>query len=386
VKHFPFGSSTAARTDECQQWKDQSKNIPPAEDSPFAIDGTIIHGILEQYALGEMVPPESIEGHPVENHHIDLANDMWDETSLLLQRNGATQWEPEVQATTADDVGGTLDLVADCSNDTFNFTMLLDYKTGRGIQIDPENNKQILFAAANMLYGSSSATDLIEHNDHFLGVIMQPNQSGEIETREWAFTRERVDAFWKNHQQNIELARRGQGDMNPGSHCKYCPANGLCDATTGNLLRMKQLDPEDLEQLKWGLDMVEEVKETIKQIEAMAYRQMELGQAIPGWKLVRGRAGSTAWDDPEYALKKLKRMLRGCKVDGERAITLVETKKLISPTQAKQLLKKAEVATDWLDEITHRPEPKGLTLAKESDKRPAVLSAEAMQDALNSIA
>jgi hypothetical protein len=373
--HFTYGSSTAARTDVCQQWQSQSEGVP-RKDSEFAQDGTTVHDMLERKALGL----EDAFDHPRADL-VQLAKDMWAETERVITKHKATQWEPEVTASTAPDVGGTLDLVLDCNE----YAMFLDYKSGAGVQVSPENNKQILFAAANTLYGESTANDLVEHHTDFVGVIMQPNRAGEIESREWKFTRADVDAFWKQHQANIELARQGKGTLVAGDHCRFCPANGLCDATTGNLLRMQQLNPEDIEQLTWGLGMIEEVKQTIKAIEKKAYDALEIGQDIPGWKLVRGRPGNTSWDDEKAALAKLKRMTRGCKIDDVRVATLLEKKTIVSPTQAKALLKQVNCATHFLDEITHRPEPKGLTLAPASDKREAVLSADALHAALNSI-
>jgi hypothetical protein len=382
VKHYKFGSSTAARTDACQAWVQQSEGIPRKE-STFAIDGTIVHGVLEQMALGEAIP-DIVEGHRVEKDHIDMAKVMWADTETVLENHSMTEWEPEVTANVSDDVGGTLDLVA---RNAFNTCMLLDYKTGMGVQVSPANNKQILFAAANLLYGASSAADLVEGCENFIGVIMQPNRAGEVETREWEFTKEQVDRFWQQHQCNIVLAE-SDDDLVPvaGDHCKFCPANGLCDATTGNLLRMKQIDPEDAEQLAWALGMISQVEDTIKAVEKLAMEQLEVGVEIPGWKLVRGRAGNTTWDDPDKALPKLKRLLRGCKDDdGNRLAAMLETKKFVTPTQAKKILKQGGVATEFLDEITHRPEPKTNVLAPEDDPRAAVLSADALSDALNSI-
>lgn len=384
MKHYPFGSSTAARTDACLAWRQESAGVPNKE-SAFAIDGTITHGILEMFALDEACP-DIVEGHKVEQSHREMAYAMWDDTLAVLKQHDMTEWEPEVTATTAEDVGGTLDLVA--ANTTT--AMLLDYKTGMGVQVSPVNNKQILFATANMLYGDSPATDLVEGRDLFVGVIMQPNRAGEVETKVWEYTRDQVDAFWEKHQQNICIARDG-GDLAPvaGDHCKFCPANGLCDATTGNLLRMAQLDPDDVEQLVWALDHIEAVKQTIKAVEKLAYEQLEVGQEIPGWKLVRGRPGNTSWDDPAAALKKLKRLTRGLRTEDDvRVGALLETKKMVSPTQAKKLLKTAGIEKsqiDKLDMLTHRPDAKGFTLAPESDKREAILSADALGAALNSI-
>lgn len=380
IKHYPFGSSTAARTDACQGWRAQSEGVPRKE-SQFAVDGTIVHGILEQLALGE-AEPDIVEGHKVEKDHRVMAREIWALTEDFLSDHGVTEWEPEVTATTAEDVGGTLDLVGASADKT----ILLDYKTGQGVQVDPCDNKQILFAAANVIHGESGADDLIR--DKFLGVIVQPDRAGDIRIKTWEFDREIVDRWWKQHQDNIAIARGADldNDTVAGDHCKFCPANGLCPATTGRLLKMKQFHPDDLEVIKEGLDMVEDVKQTIKAIEQKAYDALEAGQEIPGWKLVRGRPGHTTWDDPEAALKLLKKLTRGLKdEDGERLALQMEVRKAITPTQAKKILKAHEVPADVLDECTHRPEPKGFTLAPESDKREAVLSAEAFGAALDSI-
>ena len=381
MKHYPFGSSTAARTDACQQWRAQSEGVPQKE-STFAIDGTIVHGILEAMAL-EDPTPDIVEGHRVEKDHLATAREMWDATEQLIEKYKLTEWEPEVTATTAPDVGGTLDLVGTDGNGT---AFLLDYKTGMGVQVEALGNKQILFAAANCLYGESSASDLVVGCDKFVGVIMQPGRDGDLRVKVWEFTRDVLDAWWKLHQTNIALAREGEGALCAGDHCKFCPANGLCDATTGNLLRMATLDPHDVENLVWALDHIEAVKTTIKAVEKLAFEQLELGVEIEGWKLVQGRAGNTTWDDPDAALAKLKRLVRGLRTeDDARVATLLETKKMVTPTQAKKILKTAGVATEFLDEITHRPEAKSNVLAPASDKREAVLSTSAFQAAMDSI-
>ena len=75
-------------------------------------------------------------------------------------------------------------------------------------------------------------------------------------------------------------------------------------------------------------------------------------------------------------------MVRGLKDDDVRVATMFEVKKILSPAQAKKLLKRHSVGVEWLDEITHRPDAKGNTLAPESDKRPAVLSSAGFAAAL----
>lgn len=382
--HFPFGSSTAARTNACQQWRAESEGLPRKE-SEFAIDGTIKHGVAEALALGAPIP-KMVEGHNVEKEHVEVGKELWAKANEVMDKYDLVDYEPEVQGTTAPDVGGTLDLIA---WNAHGVLALIDYKAGMGVQVDAENNAQILFAAAQVLYGKSSLADVVQAGEfnRFVGVIIQPDRSNELQAKEWEFGLEDVAQFWAAHKVNIELARQGMGDLVAGSHCKFCPANGLCDATTGNLLRMAQMDPEDLEQLRWALDHLDQVKDTIKAVEAKAYQQLEAGAEIPGWKLVQGRAGNTTWLDDTIAMAELKRAVRGKKdSEGRPLLKSLTLEKMLSPTQIKKVLKAYDIDPDpVLEPITHRPPPQKLTLAPESDKRPAALSTAALAASLNSV-
>lgn len=369
MKHYQFGSSTAARTDACPAWVKESEGVPRKESS-FAIDGTITHGILECFALDEACP-DIVEGHRVEEEHRTMAYEMWDAAQKVLADHDMVEWEPEVTAVSAGDTGGTLDLVAAARTTK---AMLLDYKTGRGVQVSAVNNKQLLFAAANMLYGESSCRDLVEDKETFIGVILQPDSAGEVQTKTWEFTREQVDHFWEHHQVNIAKAREGGGDLCAGDHCKFCPANGLCDATTGRLLDIQRLDPQDQEQLLEGLDMIAAVQDTIRALEKLAFEQLEVGVELPGWKLVAKRA-TEKWVDEEAAIRKFRRVMGGKKE--------IVQEKLVSPAQMRKLAKAKGLQLD-LDNFTER-KSFGTTLAPESDKREAVLSSSAFKAALDAV-
>lgn len=370
MKHYPFGSSTAARTDACQQWREQCKGIPQKE-SEAALDGTIVHSLLEQRALADDYDfyaqiTLAVEGGTVTEDHADLAQEMWAAAEAVMDQYGVIDYEPEVTGIAADDVGGTLDLVCDAGD----VAVLVDFKSGMGVQVDPENNKQILFAAATCEIESSCA-DMLADKDNFVGVIIQPDRDGAVRTKTWAFTRDDVDAFWDRHIANIKLAREGKGALCAGDHCRFCPANGLCDATNGNLLRIQQIDPADKDQLLEGLAMIEQVKQAIANLEKIAYEQLEVGVDLPGWKLVAKRA-NRQWKDEKQALAYLRRKLGGKKQ--------IVTEKLLSPAQMEKLAKKQGLALD-LEELV-KQESSGTTLAPASDKREAVLSHQALGAAL----
>jgi hypothetical protein len=373
MKHYTFGSSTAARTDVCQQWRAQSAGIPVGESS-FALDGTIVHAMLEARALDDLYDFEAqvntpLEGGFVTRDLVELAQEMWVATEELLKKHGAVEWEAETTGSAAEDIGGTLDMIASCPTKA----LLIDYKSGMGVQVSPVNNKQILFAAA-VCEIESGAADLLAPHDNFVGVIIQPNSGGHVEVREWEFTRDQVDLFWDKHVTNINLARKGEGALKAGKHCKFCPANGFCDATNGNMLRMKQLDPTKTEQLLEGLALIEAVNSAISNLEKIAYQQLEVGTELKGWKLVKKRA-TEKWKDADAALKSLRRAMGGKKH------IMKET--LLSPAQMRALAKKQGVVLD-LEALTVK-ESSGTTLAPESDKRDAVLSVTAFAEALAAV-
>ena len=146
MRHYLFGSSTAHRTEECPAWVEQSEGLPRA-DSSFAMDGTVIHQLLEnaalidQYRMEDQLGKLVVDDHPrVTAEHLQMAQEMWAATRQLLDEYGAIEYEAETTGTAAADVGGTLDMIADC-DDT---ALLIDYKTGMGVQVDAVNNLSLI--------------------------------------------------------------------------------------------------------------------------------------------------------------------------------------------------------------------------------------------------
>lgn len=374
MKHYPFGSSTAARTDACTAWRAESDGIPVRE-STYAATGTAIHYMLEQKGLNPGYEfaahlGQSIEGVTVDADMVEMAVDMWDATLEVMKRHQVEEYVPECTGEAAEDVGGTLDFIGDGREKC----VLVDYKTGMGVQVSPVNNKQILFATA-VCEIASDAADIIEKHDHFVGIIIQPNSAGTVEIKEWEFTRDQVDAFWDNHVERIREAREGRGQLVAGDHCKFCPANGLCDATSGALHRMMVLDPEDREQLVEGLGMIERVKETIRALEKLAYEQLEIGAEVPGWKLVPKRATRKWAMNDDQIIARLRRKLGGKKH--------IVKEVLLTPAQMEKEAKRQGIALD-LEELTKK-ESSGATLAPADDPRDAVLSTDGLAAGLANI-
>lgn len=362
MKHFKFGSSTASRTLACPAWADLSEGVPRSS-SDAATKGTIIHDIAEMLALDKAIPSK-VYGHDVTDEHIEAAERMWAVANEVFDQYGVHSFEPEVTGTVRADIGGTIDLVGK-SDDTI---IILDYKTGSH-QVSPENNSQILFAAAVCAHGSR-ASDMFDGIDKFVGVIVQPDLHGDIRAKEWVFTREDFELFWVDFMSAVGNA---DTDPAPGEHCTFCPAAATrCPAKNGDALRALQMNPKDLSQLSENMVLVGDLKKWCKVVEDVTLEQLSAGASVPGFKQVAKRAIEN-WTDPERMIEKLKGKF------GKKR--LVEQKPL-TPAAVRRLAKSLDIEVD-LTPLTEK-KSNGTTIAPENDKREAIVPAGALAAALNS--
>lgn len=251
-----------------------------------------------------------------------------------------------------------------------------DFKYGRGVAVQVEDNEQLLLYAAGYWIIYSLVYDIA----NVRMVIHQPRNGG---TSEWAIA---VDEMQKRLSFLKEAAKRAHNlykryaqspfgipdqYLNPGDEqCQFCSARAVCPAlrkTAAKVaadyfddLELKEIvdDPDDLAQAKRLADLL---KGWITAVEAKVEERLLAGKPVPGYKVVRGRAGRRFWRDPhsvEFILAE----------KGEEAF---EPRKLRSPAQIEKLLgKKNEL---WKAAAEHVGQPDGkLSVAKANDKRPAV--------------
>jgi hypothetical protein len=127
--------------------------------------------------------------------------------------------------------------------------------------------------------------------------------------------------------------------------------------------RTAQLDDD---HLAICMDSVDLVEGWCKAVRAEVERRMLAGTAVPGWKLVTGKAGSRAWSDADEAAKLLKAMrLRD---------DVMYDFSLISPTTAEKLHAAGTIKPrQWtkLQDLISRSNGKP-SVAPATDKRPAL--------------
>jgi hypothetical protein len=374
MKHRTYGGSTIHRTIGCPGWVLESEGIPRSS-SLYANVGTALHDCMERMVLDSTIKPEHFLGQTIRG--IEITQDLIDSKltpardalNSILDDHQVEELEPEVECSYEDDVGGYADMIMR-AGDT---VIVLDFKFGDGILVDPTESPQALFygVAART---ESSAKDLFEGATHFMAVIIQPTDRLESPTSIWTAPISVLDDFERQMVTSITLAKSKRPPIAAGDWCKFCPAAAVCPEKTGAALRALRMDPEDLTELANSLALVEQLKDWIRDVERTAFEQLERGALVDGWKMVAKRP-TARWRDADDVVKRFSRRLGG-------KAKIFESK-LRSPAQLIKLAK--EKGLDEELEACIIRVSSGNTLAPETDKRPPVLAGEAIQAALKSL-
>lgn len=186
---------------------------------------------------------------------------------------------------------------------------VVDFKYGRGVAVDADQNPQLI------LYAAGAARRHHNHNLERLTVhVVQPraqHAKGVIRS----FDLDVID-LWefedgvRDGALRTEMAAAAYDDADrdawakeylaAGEWCRFCPAYGLCpvarqdayDAAMYEDDGVTLLDPEKmtLEQLSEALTRRERIKNWADAVAAFGHKVAESGQQIPGFKLVAKRA------------------------------------------------------------------------------------------------
>ena len=375
TKHLKFGGSTAARTVACPAWINLAEEMPKRVEgsNPAADLGTLLHNCMEAHVLESMPFEEMLTN--AWNYRDQVLNQELIDTKLIPAQEALTaleslydiaefDCEPFVQVDL--DIGGSIDYIG-VSNDG-KTVVIADYKFGYN-QVEAKNNAQLMFYALCARTDAETA-DLFEKCEHIVLAIIQPSE--EFETLDVDIvTVKEIQTFASEFITAVERAEDPDAKPCAGDHCTYCPAITICPEKTGAALLASRLNPLQLDTLSDAMLMVKDLKEWIKAVEKQAHEQLELGQAVKGFKLVNKRA-SRVWNNPEAVGEKIRRA-RNIKL--EEGFDL----KLKSPAQLEKVCKaKGNVDFKQYDKYISAISS-GTTLAPESDKRPAVLAVAGLE-------
>ena len=351
------GGSTAKRVINCPGSVALVDKMPPKPSSKYADEGTLLHDTIAD-VLTKHKDPFDYLGRKYED--ITLTRELI-EAKLLPAIRALDEIDPDMEmeyecesrvgfGDFLPDVFGSTDLLGRLDRRA----IVLDWKFGDGVPVDPEENPQLLFYAAAAMRTSSTKW-AFENVDEVELIIVQPPS-----VKRWVTSVERIREFEDQLARAVKVALQPDAPLSGGDHCKWCAAKPVCPVMTGAIDRITKAKIEALpvEQIAHYLDQISAVESFIKDLQQLAHGLMEEGKAIPGWKLVNKRA-TRSWIDDKKAADALTNL----------GIDPYE-QKLMSPAAAEKVLKKTkqELPADLVVAVSS-----GSTLAPESDPRPAVV-------------
>ncbi len=271
-------------------------------DSVYAAEGTIAHVVAEGVAalrLGLKPPPmpnpaditEEMKEHAeaYAQYLLALQSDGFGYDTVLLEQ----QVNPRVP-----ECYGTADAVLLAPTKL----TVVDYKFGRGVPVEAEENPQL------MLYGLGALEtfDLITEPSVVTLVVYQP-RLGNVSS--WTVSAARLRQ-WREDVvlPAAEAALSGLGIFRPSVEaCRFCPLSGQC-VVRAEAMAVVDFQPPammDDEAMGAALTVAQEMASWLKALEAHALERARL-RNIPGWKLVRsGGKRTIAEEDVPHAIQTL---------------------------------------------------------------------------------
>lgn len=240
-----------------------------------------------------------------------------------------------------------------------NTLHVIDFKYGKGVRVEAENNPQMLIYAV----GAYSFYNAIYDVDEVLTSIYQP-RINNISTA--SMTGAELMAFAENLKGIAEKASKGKGEFVPGDHCRFCRARQHCKALAGwaeelrSNLDANELQPHDIQMILLRSDAI---KSWLSAVEDYALESAMAGNAIPGFKIVEGRSVRKYSDENKVA-----------EVLESNGFMDIWKKSLKTITEMEKMITKKTFAT-LLSGLIIKPSGKP-TLVPENDLRPDFNSAE----------
>jgi hypothetical protein len=295
----------------------------------------------------------------------------------------------------ATDGWGTSDIIALRSAEL----QVHDLKTGKGVEVDADDNPQMKLYALGALV---MLREMGEEPTTVRLVIHQPRIKSapsewtctvaELET--WGRTTARSSVMTqinaeKLFTQGVDAQTEWEETfLRPNDKsCKFCKAKADCPAARAQLVETvstsKPATPDDfvaaqvitvgkatpIEWLTAILSKADQIENLIAEARAEVFRRLDTGETVKGWKLVTGKRGNRAWSDAAAVEAQLKAM----RLKVEEMYDL----KLISPTSAEKLTegdKPLIGPRQWVKVKALITQADGKpSVAPESDKRPAIV-------------
>ena len=343
--------------------------------SVFAQEGTLAHAYcaraLKRY-LGQSTSGEDAEISSLAELHdaamdehvanyaatvlgkLEAVRKSTPDAKLLVEtRLDFSEWVPEAFGT-ADAV-----IIAD------GVMEVVDFKYGKGVRVDAEENPQMMIYAL----GAWKLFDLEYAIDRIRMTIVQPRLD---HVSEWEVTvADLLEWAASTLKPKAEEAYKGDGAQLPGDWCRFCKVRSRCKAlarmaqvTQSNFEDPRLLTPEQLADSV--LPYLDTIKTWASSVEEYALQRALDGTRFRGWKVVEGRSNRRI-TDPQAVCA----VLGGAGYSEDSYLKPRELRSLTDLEKTVGKKKFTELCADWLEKPRGKP-----ALVPESDKRPALNSAQ----------
>jgi hypothetical protein len=357
------GGSTAKRVIACPGSVKLVQQMPPRPSSRYADEGTLCHTIMEA-VLTQDRQPEDFIGDKLGD--VTVSRELID-TKIRPAIAALSEIDPNFDMTyeceavvgfgdALPGVFGSADLIGRIGDTA----IVLDWKFGDGVDVAVEENPQAMFYAAAAMRTPKVAW-AFKGVTHIDCVIVQPTAAKPVKW--WRTTPDRIRAFERQLFAAVKEALGPAPFMQTGDHCRWCAAKPVCPLLTGAVDRALKTSLQNIDAARLG-EMLEQaplIENYLAEVRALAQHMLEEGVPVPGFKLVQKRA-IRQWVNDDEAQAALARLGLD---DTELTVT-----KLVSPAQAEKALKKRKLALPGELAVAVSS---GITLAPESDPRPAAL-------------
>jgi hypothetical protein len=376
--HATLGASTAARWMACPGSVRLTRDIPNPE-TEFSREGTLAHA-LGEHALRTGDPIETYHGAVFDEGTV--VGDMIDFVGTYVDyvRERMVEAKPfwiERKFTLAslghDEMFGTADWAGYYPE--LRMLEIADLKYGQGVMVDAFENEQLMYYALGALLDLGADYPI----DRIRVTIIQPrigHPDGTI--RHFDFSLDDLLGFTNQLLDAAEKTTDPAAPLVAGSHCRFCPAAGICPAQYALAQETAMVefstmpvdippDPAILPDSIFAdmLPKLEILEDWIKAMRNRARERLERGEKIEGFKLVDRRA-NRKWVDED----KVSIWLEGMGKFSEKDIYLME---LRSPAQIEKLVGKKNLPPAFTQKVSS-----GHVMVPTSDPRPekAVSAAE----------
>ena len=350
----------------------------PEQSSKYAEEGTLFHSVMEyilKSKLGEQVTNKWVRMYIDTYSTIALEKEAIDEMVDCVQ--GATQWfnlnfvnatqiiaETRLPMYYSDRDYGTADVIV-LFDDRL---VIVDWKYGKGVDVSPNNNPQLIsYAVSALKYLSSQHID-IRNFKEIETIIYQPRiYTGEtVKSYKYAMQelvqqskiiKEAVDKVYALYSKSANSKIVKENLSASEEACKFCPAKMICKAYAkqgtellGDLISEKERLQKHPDDVNW-VEIGKKFEEELPKLQQFFNDVLEYFLILPAEERPQGVYEARKSSRLSYInnQEKVIEVLRNNEIDA-----IDHSIKLITLTELKKQLKKLENKDEILKEITER--------------------------------